>query len=200
MIGLIHNIREHIESIKTRDPAARSSIEVLLFYPGLHAVWLHRFAHWLWTGRARLLARGLSQWMRWLTGIEIHPGARIGSRLFIDHGMGVVIGETAVVGNDVTLYQNVTLGGTGKDRSKRHPTIGHNVTIGAGAQVLGNIVIRENAKIGAGAVVLRDVAAGSTVVGISARVASSRRRSDEEFPTSMVIQSSNAATILQYEI
>src|SRR5579862_9114876 len=135
MIGLTQSIREDLAAVFDRDPAARSYLEVLLCYPGLHALWFHRINHWLWRHKLRLLARWFSQWGRLLTGIEIHPGAEIGHRLFIDHGMGVVIGETSVIGDDVTLYQGVTLGGTGKEKGKRHPTIGNNVVIGAGAKV-----------------------------------------------------------------
>jgi len=153
-----------------QDPAAKSRLEVYLCYSGLHAVWFHRVNHWLWTHGWRVLARWLSQVARWLTIIEIHPGATIGHRLFIDHGLGVVIGETAVVGDDVTLYQGVTLGGTGKERGKRHPTIGNKVVIGAGAKVLGNISVGENCRIGAGSVVLRSVPADSTVVGVPGHI------------------------------
>src|SRR5512146_1900752 len=163
-------LREDIRSIFDRDPAAKNTLEVLLCYSGLHALWFYRTNHWLWTHGARTLARWLSQVARLLTGIEIHPGAVIGRRLFIDHGMGVVIGETAVVGDDVTLYQGVTLGGTGKEQGKRHPTVGSNVVIGAGAKILGNISIGPNCRIGAGSVVLRDVPADSTVVGVPGHI------------------------------
>src|SRR5512147_73948 len=148
------SIREDVTAALERDPAAKSTLEILACYSGLHAVWTYRLTHWLWKKGWGLTARWLSQVARWLTGIEIHPGAEIGKRLFIDHGMGVVIGETAVVGDDVTLYQGVTLGGTGKDKGKRHPTIGNTVTVGAGAKILGNIRIGENCRIGAGSVVL----------------------------------------------
>ncbi len=158
-----------LRAIRERDPAARSNLEVLLTYPGLHALAIYRVASWLHRRRRRLLARLASHLGRFLTGIEIHPGATIGQRLFIDHGMGVVIGETAVVGNDVTLYQGVTLGGTGKERGKRHPTIGDNVTIGVGAKILGAVQVGEGAKIGGGAVVLHDVPPRSTAVGVPAR-------------------------------
>lgn len=161
---------EDIETIFNRDPAARSVVEVLLCYPGLHALWMHRFTHWIWKCNLPTYARLLSQSCRWLTGIEIHPAAQIGRRFFIDHGMGVVIGETAVIGDDVTLYQGVTLGGTGKEKGKRHPTIGDRVTVGSGAKILGNIRIGEDSQIGAGSVVLRDVPAKSTVVGIPGRI------------------------------
>jgi serine O-acetyltransferase len=163
-------IREDIRSVLDRDPAARSWLEVATCYPGLWAVWFHRAAHWFWRARLRLLARILSQNARLFTGIEIHPGAAIGRRLFIDHGMGVVIGETAVIGNDVTLYQGVTLGGTGKGHGKRHPTLCDNVFIGNNANVLGNITIGENSRIGAGSVVLSDVPPNSTAVGVPAHI------------------------------
>ncbi len=163
-------MREDIRSVFERDPAATSTFAVLLCYPGLHAVWVHRFNHWLWRHNLRLLARWGSQIARFFTGIEIHPGATVGRRLFIDHGMGVVIGETAVVGNDVTLYQGVTLGGTGKEKGKRHPTLLDGVFVGNNANILGNITIGENSRVGAGSVVLRDVPPNSTVVGVPAHV------------------------------
>lgn len=169
-VGLFRSIREDVASVFDRDPAAKNWLEVLLCYSGLHAVWFYRINHWLWTHQARTFARWLSQVARWLTGIEIHPGAQIGHRLFIDHGMGVVIGETSIVGDDVTLYQGVTLGGTGKEQGKRHPTIGNNVVIGGGAKVLGNISVGENCRIGAGSVVLRDVPDNSTVVGVPGHI------------------------------
>lgn len=164
------SVREDIASILERDPAAQSVLEVVLCYSGLHAVVFHRFNHWLWEHRLRLLARWFSQWARLLTGIEIHPGAQIGRRLFIDHGMGVVIGETSIVGDDVTLFQDVTLGGTGKEKGKRHPTIGNHVVIGAGARVLGNILVGDNSRVGAGSVVLRDVPDNSTIVGVPGHI------------------------------
>ncbi len=167
---MLNFLREDIRTVMERDPAARSAWEVILCYPGLHALWAHRAAHWLWGRRFFLLARLLSQFARFLTGIEIHPAAKIGRRLFIDHGTGVVIGETSEVGDDVTMYQGVTLGGTGKEKGKRHPTIGHNVMISAGARVLGAITIGDNCKIGAGAVVIRSVPPGCTVVGVPGRV------------------------------
>jgi serine O-acetyltransferase len=163
-------MREDIRSILDRDPAAQSVLEVLLCYSGLHALWFHRFNHWLWKHNCRLLARWLSQVARLLTAIEIHPGAEIGRRLFIDHGMGVVIGETSMIGDDVTLYQGVTLGGTGKEKGKRHPTIGNGVAIGAGARVLGNIRVGDNSRVGAGSVVLRDVPDNSTIVGVPGHI------------------------------
>jgi len=164
------SVREDVKAILDRDPAARSALEVVLCYSGLHAVWAYRLNHWLWNHRLRLLARWLSQVARLATGIEIHPAAQIGRRLFIDHGMAVVIGETAIVGDDVTLYQGVTLGGTGKEKGKRHPTIGTGVVIGAGAKVLGNVRIGDNCRVGAGSVILRDVAHDSTVVGVPGHV------------------------------
>ena len=163
------SLAEEIQAIRQRDPAARSNLEVLLAYPGLHAVWLHRVARWLRGHGLPLLARVVSHLNRFLTGIEIHPGATIGRRVFIDHGMGVVIGETAVVGDDVTLYQGVTLGGTGKEKGKRHPTLGDGVVVGVGAKVLGAVTVGEGAKIGGGAVVTRDVPPHTTAVGVPAR-------------------------------
>jgi len=170
MIGLTQSIREDIAAVFERDPAARSYLEVLLCYPGLHALWFHRINHWLWTHNLRLLARWLSQWARFFTAIEIHPGAQIGHRLFIDHGMGVVIGETSIVGDDVTLYQGVTLGGTGKEKGKRHPTIGNGVVVGTGAKVLGNILVADNCRVGAGSVVLRSIPENSTIVGVPGHI------------------------------
>lgn len=170
MAGLSQSIREYIASVFDRDPAAKSWIEVLLCYPGLHALWAHRVNHWLWTHRLRLLARFLSQVARLLTGVEIHPGAQIGRRFFIDHGMGVVIGETTIVGDDVTLYQGVTLGGTGKEKGKRHPTLRNNVVVGGGAKILGNVTIGENCRVGAGSVVLSDVPDNSTIVGVPGHI------------------------------
>jgi serine O-acetyltransferase len=164
------SIREDIAAVKDRDPAAKSSLEIVLLYSGLHALWGFRFHHWLWIHGWQFPARALSQVAKLITGIEIHPGAQIGRRFFIDHGMGVVIGETTIVGDDVTLYQGVTLGGTGKEHGKRHPTIGNNVVIGSGAKILGNITIGENCRIGAGSVVLRDVPDNSTVVGVPGHI------------------------------
>ena len=160
---------DDIRAIRERDPAARTDLEVVLTYPGFHALVLHRVAHRLHRRDRRLLARLLSHTTRFLTGIEIHPGATIGRRFFIDHGMGVVIGETTQIGDDVTLYQGVTLGGTGKQRGKRHPTIGDGVVVGVGAKILGAVTVGEGAKIGGGAVVLRDVPAHTTAVGVPAR-------------------------------
>ena len=159
-----------IRAIIERDPAARNAFEVILCYPSIHALFWYRVANFLWKCRLRLLARIISQISRFFTGIEIHPAATIGKNLFIDHGMGVVIGETAEIGDNVTLYQGVTLGGTGKDVGKRHPTIGDNVMIGSGAKVLGPFTVGSHAKIGAGSVVLKEVPPGSTVVGIPGRV------------------------------
>jgi serine O-acetyltransferase len=170
MPGLLALIREDVNNVVEADPAARSRLEVFLCYAGLHAVWGYRVTHWFWNHGFLLLSRWLSQVVRFWTGIEIHPGAQIGRRLFIDHGSGVVIGETAVVGNDVTLYQGVTLGGTGKERGKRHPTIEDDVVIGDGAKVLGNITVGRNCRIGAGSVVLRSVPENSTVVGVPGHI------------------------------
>lgn len=163
-------MREDIHCIFEQDPAARSTIEVVLTYSGLHAIWAHRIAHALFKMNLLFLARVVSQVSRFFTGIEIHPGAKIGRRLFIDHGMGIVIGETCEIGDDVTIYQGVTLGGTGKEKGKRHPTIEDNVLIATGAKVLGSITVGENSKIGAGSVVLKEVPPRSTVVGIPGKV------------------------------
>jgi serine O-acetyltransferase len=170
MAHLVSLIREDVATVLERDPAAKSRLEIYLCYSGLHALWFYRVNHWLWNHNFLLLGRWLSQVARLFTGIEIHPGARIGRRLFIDHGMGVVIGETAIVGDDVTLYQGVTLGGTGKEHGKRHPTILDSVVIGGGAKVLGNITIGRNCRIGAGSVVLRNVPDDSTVVGVPGHI------------------------------
>ncbi len=163
-------IRSDIRSVYARDPAARSTLEILFCYPGLHAVWGHRLSHWLWTHGSKLIARWLSHLMRALTGIEIHPGATIGPRFFIDHGMGVVIGETAEIGADVTLYHGVTLGGTSLAKGKRHPTLQDRVVVGAGAKILGAITIGEDSRIGANAVVVKSVPANSVVVGVPGQV------------------------------
>ena len=170
MPKLISWIREDVATVLERDPAAKSRLEVFLCYSGLHALWFYRINHWLWNRGFFLLGRWLSQCARFLTGIEVHPGARIGRRLFIDHGMGVVIGETTIIGDDVTMYQGVTLGGTGKEHGKRHPTVGDNVVIGGGAKILGNITIGKNCRIGAGSVVLRNVPDDSTVVGVPGHI------------------------------
>ena len=170
MISFFHSVREDVATVFEADPAARSYLEVLICYPGLHAVWAHHLSHWLWRHGMRFLARLNSQFARLFTGIEIHPGAELGRRLFIDHGIGTVIGETAIVGNDVTLYQGVTLGGTGKEKGKRHPTLGNNISIGSGAKLLGNITIGDNCRVGAGSVVLRNVPANSTIVGVPGHI------------------------------
>jgi serine O-acetyltransferase len=167
---MFDRIREDVRSVLERDPAARSRLEVLLCYPGLWAVWYHRVSHRLWRMKLRLLARIVSQIARLLTGVDIHPGALLGRRLFIDHATGVVIGETAIVGSDVTLYQGVTLGGTGKGHGKRHPTLCDGVFVGNNANVLGNITIGANSRVGAGSVVLTDVPPNSTVVGVPAHI------------------------------
>ena len=169
-MALFERMREDINSVLERDPAARSRLEVLTCYPGLWAVWVHRISHKLWCMRMRLLARMLSQVGRFFTGVDIHPGALLGRRLFIDHATGVVIGETAIVGSDVTLYQGVTLGGTGKGHGKRHPTVCDRVFIGNNANILGNISVGENSRVGAGSVVLSDVPPNSTVVGVPAHI------------------------------
>ncbi|WP_342507178.1 serine O-acetyltransferase [Sporosarcina sp. FSL K6-2383] len=163
---MFQRMKEDIRCIFDQDPAARSTFEVVLTYSGLHAIWSHRVAHALYKKKLLFLARVVSQISRFFTGIEIHPGATIGRRFFIDHGMGVVVGETCEIGNDVTIYQGVTLGGTGKEKGKRHPTLCDNVLVASGAKVLGSITIGENSKVGAGSVVLKDVPADSTVVGI----------------------------------
>jgi serine O-acetyltransferase len=175
---MLRSVREQIDTIFREDPAAKTILEIILCYPGFHAVVMHRLAHALYMRHLNLLARFISQIARFLTGIEIHPGARIGRRLFIDHGMGVVIGETAEIGDDVLLYQNVTLGGTGKEQGKRHPTIGNRVVVGTGAKVLGNIKIGNCVKIGAGSVVIKSVPDYSTVVGVPGRIV--RARTDVE--------------------
>jgi serine O-acetyltransferase len=167
---MLDTFRQDLAGIRDRDPAARSALEMVLTYPGLHALWSHRIAHWLWTKKVPILPRLISHLSRWITGIEIHPGATIGKGLFIDHGMGVVIGETARIGDNVTMYQGVTLGGTGKEKGKRHPTIGNNVVLAAGSKVLGPIFIGDNAKLGAGAVVIHPVPTNCTAVGVPARV------------------------------
>jgi serine O-acetyltransferase len=171
---MFRSIREQLDTIFREDPAAKSVLEIVLCYPGFHAILLHRLAHRIYNLHLRTLARAISQFSRWMTGIEIHPGAVIGRRFFIDHGMGVVIGQTAVVGDDCLLYQGVTLGGTGKERGKRHPTLGNRVIVGSGAKILGNILIGDDTRIGAGSVVLKPVPPGSTVVGVPGRVVRSR--------------------------
>ncbi len=166
------NIKEDVEAIKNNDPAVRSTVEIVLTYSGLHAIWNYRIANKLWNIKLYLLAKILATITRFITGVEIHPAAKIGKRFFIDHGSGIVIGETCEIGNDVLVYQGVTLGGTGKEKSKRHPTIGDNVLISAGAIILGSIKIGENSKIGAGSVVLKDIPPNSTVVGVPGEIVS----------------------------
>ena len=174
---MFERVREDIQSVFHRDPAARNAFEVVTCYPGLHAVWLHRVAHALWVRGWKWLARVVSNFGRWMTGIEIHPGAKIGRRFFIDHGMGIVIGETAEIGDDVTLYQGVTLGGTSWNKGKRHPTLENGVVVGAGAKVLGPFTVGAGAKVGSNAVVTMAVPAGATVVGIPGRIIA---KSDDE--------------------
>ena len=169
-------IKDDIQGVFHRDPAARNTFEVLTNYPGLHAVWLHRLSHKLWKAQWKWLARTLSTFSRWLTGIEIHPGATLGRRVFIDHGMGVVIGETAEIGDDVTLYHGVTLGGTSWKAGKRHPTLKNGAVVGAGAKVLGPIIIGENAKVGSNSVVVKDIPDGATAVGIPGRIIISKQK------------------------
>jgi len=171
---MFDTIREQIDTVFERDPAAKSRLEILLCYPGLHAILLHRIAHRLYQWQVPLLPRLLSQFSRFLTGIEIHPGATIGRRFFIDHGSGVVIGETTEIGDDVLLYQGVTLGGTGHEKGKRHPTLGNHVVVGTGAKVLGNIPIGDHVKIGAGSVVVRPAPAYSTVIGVPGHIVRTR--------------------------
>jgi len=175
---MFERVREDIHCVFERDPAARSVFEVMISYPGFHAIRFHRLSHWLWQIRLRLFARVLSSLSRWLTGIEIHPAAVIGRRFFIDHGMGVVIGETARIGDDCTLYHGVTLGGTSWKKGKRHPTLGDNVVVGAGAKVLGPIIIGSGARIGSNAVAVKDVPKGATVVGIPGHIVSQRQLSE----------------------
>ncbi|MBM3707431.1 MAG: serine O-acetyltransferase [Actinobacteria bacterium] len=171
-MGLIADLKELVCTAKERDPAAVSTAEIIFTYSGVHAVLNHRIAHWMWRKKIPFLPRAVSQISKFFTGIEIHPGAEIGKKLFIDHGMGVVIGETSVIGDSVTIFQGVTLGGTGKERGKRHPTIGNNVVISAGAKVLGSITVGNNVIIGAGAVVIKPVPDDCTVVGVPGRIVS----------------------------
>ncbi len=175
MTDLFTILREDLRTVFAKDPAARNTLEVIFCYPGLHALWLHRIAHFLWRHKLRFSGRLLSHMNRFLTGIEIHPGASIGRRFFIDHGMGVVIGETADIGDDVLMYQGVVLGGTSHEKRKRHPTISNNVVIGAGATLLGAITIGDGARIGAGSVVVQSVPPGATVVGVPGRVVEEKR-------------------------
>jgi len=174
------SFREDIRTIYERDPAARSIVEILTCYPGLRAIWLHRFAHWFWSKGFRLIARWISEFSRMLNSIEIHPGAQIGKGFFIDHGTGVVIGETTIIGDDCTLFQGITLGGTGKEKGKRHPTLKNGVVIGAGAKILGNIVIGNGVRIGAGSVVVRQVPDNCTVVGVPGRIVARREKTPKE--------------------
>jgi len=176
-VGLIKMITEDIRCALNRDPAARNWLEVLLIYSGLHAIWFYRIAHWLWSHKLYFPARWLSQLARWLTGVEIHPGAQIGRRFFIDHGMGVVIGETSEIGDDVTFYHGVTMGGVNLEKGKRHPTLGNKVVVGAGAKILGAIEIGSGSRVGANAVVVKPVPANAVVVGIPGQVV---RRSEEQ--------------------
>jgi serine O-acetyltransferase len=176
-MGIFDEVKSDFSVVFERDPAARSTLEVIFAYPGFHAIFLHRIGNWLWNNHLELLARGLSHISRFLTGIEIHPGAKIGKGFFIDHGMGVVIGETSEIGDNVTIYHGVTLGGTSFTRGKRHPTIESNVTIGAGAKILGPLTVGSNSKIGANSVVIVDVPPNSTVVGIPGKIVLK-----EEFP------------------
>ncbi|MDD4858605.1 MAG: serine O-acetyltransferase [Dehalococcoidales bacterium] len=171
---MFKTLREDIRTVFTKDPAARSTLEVLCCYPGLHALWSHRCSHWMWNHNLKFFARLNSHWSRFFTGIEIHPGAKIGRRFFIDHGSGVVIGETAEIGDDVLLYQGVVLGGTTLEKKKRHPTLGNNVEMGSGSIALGAITIGDGARIGSGSVVIKDVPPGATVVGIPGKVVRDR--------------------------
>jgi serine O-acetyltransferase len=173
---LFKKMREDIRTVFSEDPAARNILEVIFLYPGLHALWMHRIAHWLWAHRIRFIARLLSHFTRFLTAIEIHPGAVIGRRFFIDHGAGVVIGETAEIGDDVLIYQGVVLGGTTLEKKKRHPTIGNNVVIGAAAVLLGPITVGDGARVGANSVVVGSVPPGAVVVGVPGRVVEDRQR------------------------
>jgi serine O-acetyltransferase len=198
-ISLFQSIREDVAWVLERDPAAKNWFEVFLCYAGLRAVWAYRIHHWLWSRGARTLARFVSELARFVTGIEIHPGAQIGRCLFIDHGTGVVIGETAIVGDRVTLLQGVTLGSTGKDQGKRHPTIGNDVVIGCGAKVLGNIAVGENSRIGAGSVVLHDVPRNCTVVGVPGQVVfqNGKRVTTNQNPNNAVLTQALTAVISQ---
>ena len=168
--AVFETFRRDIQAARDRDPAVRSTLEILFCYPGVHALWLHRLAHWFWTRGFLFIGRFISHVSRFLTGIEIHPAARLGPGLFIDHGMGVVIGETTEVGENVTIYQGVTLGGTSLERKKRHPTIGNNVVIGAGAKILGPFMVGDNSKIGSASVVVKEVPPNSVVIGVPGRV------------------------------
>lgn len=191
---MFQRLREDINSVFDRDPAARNFLEVLTNYPGLHALLLHRCGHWLWKKNLKWLARTLSTFSRWLTGIEIHPGATIGRRFFIDHGMGVVIGETAQVGNNVTLYQGVTLGGTSWSKGKRHPTLEDGVIVGAGAKILGPFTVGTGAKIGSNAVVTKEVPPGATVVGIPGKIV---KRADPDMEEALDVDPARREAICQ---
>jgi len=188
---MFDRIQEEIAVVFDRDPAARNTWEVITCYPGFHAMLSHRFAHFLWGARLRWLARFISHLSRWLTGIEIHPGATIGRRFFIDHGMGVVIGETAEIGDDCTLYHGVTLGGTSWNKGKRHPTLGKGVVVGAGAKILGPILIGEGARIGSNAVVVKEVPAGATAIGIPARIIEAEEAPNGRFAAYAVVKDLN---------
>jgi len=179
---MFKNLREDINSVFERDPAARNVLEIIFCYPGLHALWIYRIAHWFWVNEFFFLGRFTSHIGRFLTGIEIHPGARIGRKFFIDHGMGVVIGETAEIGDNVTLYHGVTLGGVTWDKVKRHPTLGDNVVIGSGAKVLGPFTVGKGAKIGSNSVVVKEVPENATVVGIPGRVVIAQEKKEETRP------------------
>ena len=185
---MFDRLQEEIAVVFDRDPAARNTWEVITCYPGFHAMLFHRLAHFLWGARLRWLARFTSHWSRWLTGIEIHPGATIGRRFFIDHGMGVVIGETAEIGDDCTLYHGVTLGGTSWNKGKRHPTLGKGVVVGAGAKILGPILIGEGARIGSNAVVVKEVPAGATAIGIPARIIEAEAAPNGRFAAYAVVK------------
>lgn len=191
---MFQRLREDINSVFDRDPAARNFLEVLTNYPGLHALLLHRCGHWLWKKNLKWLARTLSTFSRWLTGIEIHPGATVGRRFFIDHGMGVVIGETALVGDNVTLYQGVTLGGTSWSKGKRHPTLGDGVIVGAGAKILGPFTVGAGAKIGSNAVVTKEVPPGATVVGIPGKIV---KRADPDVEEALDVDPARREAICQ---
>jgi serine O-acetyltransferase len=188
---MFDRLQEEIAVVFDRDPAARNTWEVMTCYPGFHAMLSHRLAHFLWSARLRWLARFTSHLSRWLTGIEIHPGASIGRRFFIDHGMGVVIGETAEIGDDCTLYHGVTLGGTSWNKGKRHPTLGKGVVVGAGAKILGPILIGEGARIGSNAVVVKEVPAGATAIGIPARIIEAEAAPNGRFAAYAVVKDLN---------
>ena len=194
---MFKTLREDINSVYERDPAARNALEVITCYPGLHAVYIHKISHFLWNHKCRLFARFVSQAGRFLTGIEIHPGAKIGRRFFIDHGMGVVIGETAEIGDDVTIYHGVTLGGTSWKKEKRHPTIGNRVIIGTGAKILGPLTVGSDSKIGANSVVVNAVPPHSTVVGIPAK---SARRDESEVHDNIDLEHNRLFDPAFYEI